>query len=398
MTAKIFSISASLILIVIASLMVTSPVAAQTFTVLFTFTNVSQGFEPWGPLALDAAGNIYGTAFYGGGASNYGTVFKVDTGGTLSVLHSFTGIPDGFWPQGGLVVDKSGQFVFGATPRGGNKSKLCSGACGTIFRLTQAGEEKMIYRFGRMNKQFGAFPQFGLSGDANPNIYGSATFGGPDDTGVIFRVAKGAYTVLYTFTGARGNGDGTYPQGPVIPDSAGNLYGTTGYGGAFGYGTVFKIDPTGKETVLYSFTGGIDGGQPQYNLVLDSAGNLYGTTVSSQFLSGGGTIFRLDPNGNLKVLYTFPRLLNEERASGLVMDAAGNLYGTTGVLGTGGILFKLSPSGTFTALHTFTGGADGGGPSQLVMDTAGNLYGATATGGNLNCNPIGCGVIFKLTP
>lgn len=384
---------------ILLTLVVAAPLApAQTFSVVATFTDISQGLQPLGPLAIDAAGNLYGTAFLGGNSSSYGTVFKVDTSGHLSVLHAFTGTPDGWWPAGGVVVDKRGTHIFGATTRGGRTASFCGGQCGTIFKVDQTGKETVIYRFGRMHELFGFFPQFGPIIGPDGALYGTATFGNPNDTGVVFRLAKGVYTVLHSFGPNNAGPDGAYPQGPLLLDSAGNLYGTTGFGGASGNGTVFKIDPAGNETVLYSFTGGADGMQPWNNLVRDPGGNLYGTTFSSQFPGGNGVIFKLDPNGILTVLYTFAGGADGGRAGGIVRDAAGNIYGTTGFLGTGGTLFKLDTTGKKTVLHTFSGGADGAGPGPLSMDTAGNIYGAATGGGDLSCIPAGCGVIFKLTP
>jgi uncharacterized repeat protein (TIGR03803 family) len=398
MTPKIYSFLTTLIVILLAPMLSTPLAAAQTFSVVFTFSDTSQGLAPQGPLLTDAAGNLYGTAGLGG-ASNYGTVYKVDPSRTLTVLHSFpTGTFDGYYPIGGLVLDKRGTHVYGVTYRGGNHSKLCNSVgCGIIFRVTPTGEEQEVYHFGGQNGLFGIRPQFGLIADPDGAFYGTATFGGSNGTGVVFRLSKWTYTVLHSFGPEFGTGDGAFPQGPLLQDSAGNIYGTTGYGGQFGWGTVFKIDTAGNETVLYSFTGGADGIQPQFNLARDSAGSLYGTTVSSQDLNGGGTIFKLDTSGNLTVLYTFPDA--GTRSYGMVRDAAGNIYGTSSPLSLSyGTLFKLDTSGNMKVLHTFTGGADGGYPGPLGMDAAGNIYGPTYQGGDFNCSSIGCGVIFKLTP
>jgi len=393
------SLSPTILITILLTLVVAAPPSpAQTFSVVATFSDLSQGFQPLGPLAIDAAGNLYGTTFLGGNASSYGTAFKVDPSGTIIVLHTFTGTPDGWWPAGGIVLDKHGTHIFGATTRGGKTSTFCGGQCGTIFKVDQSGKETVIYRFGRMHEQFGIFPQDGPIIAPDGALYGTATFGNPHDTGTVFRLAKGVYTVLHSF-GPNGAGpDGAYPQGPLLLDSDGNLYGTTGFGGTSGNGTVYKIDTAGNETVLYSFTGGADGMQPWNNLVRDSAGNLYGTTFSSQFPGGNGVIFKLDPAGILTVLYTFTGGADGGHAGGIVRDAAGNIYGTTGFLGTGGTLFKLDTSGKKTVLHTFTGGADGAGPGPLSMDGLGKIYGAATGGGDLHCNPSGCGVIFKLTP
>ncbi|HYL11567.1 MAG TPA: choice-of-anchor tandem repeat GloVer-containing protein [Terriglobales bacterium] len=193
------------------------------------------------------------------------------------------------------------------------------------------------------------------------------------------------FTVLYSFTGPS---DGAVPFAGLLRDAVGNLYSTTNVGGAFPSpgGTVFKVDSSGNETVLYSFMGGSDGCRPQAALVMDQARNLYGPTTGGGGACGFGTVFKLDSFGNLAVLHSFT--CSEGLGPGgppLVMDTAGNLYGTTpGNLNNGcgfGTVFKLDTSGNYIVLHTFTGGSDGGSPSGVIMDTAGNLYGATFFGG-----------------
>jgi uncharacterized repeat protein (TIGR03803 family) len=169
---------------------------------------------------------------------------------------------------------------------------------------------------------------------------------------------------------------GAYPAWGVIRDSVGNLYGTTSGGGASGAGVVFKIDPCGHETVLYSFTGDADGGDPDGSLILDPEGNLYGTTTGGG-ASGAGVVFKLDTSGNETVLYSFTG-----RADGgyplwvtLARDSAGNLYGTTSGGGTAdeGVVFEVSAAGQETVLHTFTGGADGGTPfAGVIFGPGGN--------------------------
>jgi uncharacterized repeat protein (TIGR03803 family) len=229
---------------------------------------------------------------------------------------------------------------------------------------------------------------------------------------VVFKLgAAGKETTLHTFTGGA---DGSYPMAPVIRDWAGNLYGTTILGGGSNSGVVFKLDRTSKETVLYSFTGGTDGGQPYGGLTLDAAGDLYGTTagggLSCSVGSGCGVVFKLDRRGKETTLHSFT---GEEDGvfpfAGLLLDAAGNLYGTTangGDLncnaGVGcGVVFKLDPSGKETTLYSFTGGADGAYPMvPVIQDRWGNLYGTATRAGDLTgtcANVDGCGVVFKLT-
>jgi uncharacterized repeat protein (TIGR03803 family) len=205
-------------------------------------------------------------------------------------------------------------------------------------------------------------------------------------------------TVLHRFTGGA---DGEYPESGLIRDGKGNLYGTTYDGGAFGFGTVFKLSKTGKLTVLHSFseTGG-DGGCPYYGALLrDAAGNLYGTAYAGGDASYG-IIFKLDASGTETVLYSFKGAPDGGGPyGGLVRDAAGNFYGTTSLGGSGnGTVFKLDTNGRESVLYGFAGGADGSLPTaSLVLDPAGNFYGTTYQGGSYTCNPLeGCGTVFRL--
>ena len=278
---------------------------------------------------------------------------------TFTVLHQFAGGADGQDPlDGSLILDPIGN-LYGTTDLGG--SGACSGGCGTVFKITHSGHE----------------------------------------------------TVLYSFTGA--NGDGKYPYGSLIRDSAGNFYGTT-YGGGtsgggcngYGCGTVFKLTPAGKETVLYSFSGGFDGATPQAGLVRDSAGNLYGTT----YLGGAynwGTLFKVDAAGNETVLHDFDGSTGDggDVVGGLIRDSAGNFYGTTQGGGNSGCdpnfdigcgtVYELSADGTETVLHRFNYSGTGGqwlGEERLLRDTAGNLYGTSQAGHSGS----GWGTVFKLDP
>jgi uncharacterized repeat protein (TIGR03803 family) len=223
------------------------------------------------------------------------------------------------------------------------------------------------------------------------------------------------YKVLHAFTNTP---DGGNPN-PIIRDTQGNLYGTTIWGGVVcgggGYtcGTVFKVDKTGHETVLYRFAGGEDGANPVAVLIRDTAGNLYGTTRGNGSIPAVSTLFKVDPHGHETVLYHFNGFSACCEDSPLVLDAAGNLYGNSpyggefncGVLGLRcGTVYKVTQAGKFTVLHNFAG-KDGTQPEGgLVRDAAGNLYGSTYFGGDLNChspaggqNPPGCGVIFRLS-
>jgi len=325
--------------------------------VFHSFTGTNGG----GPLSYpirDAAGNLYGTTEFGG-ASGIGTVFGIDSKGNQTLLYSFSG-SDGALPTGPLLEDASGN-LYGTTYLGGNLSS-CFRGCGEVFKI---------------------------------------------DT-------SGTLTLLYTFTNT--NGDGIFAGPGLVRDAVGNLYGTTQNGGTgvckWSYwgtcGTVFKIDPAGNETVLYSFTGSNgDGAEPFTTLVMDSAGSIYGSTAAGGDYSGVcgtskrhgcGTIWKLDPNtGKETVLHVFTAINGDgahPNGDGGYMDANGNYYGTTpqggtlkGCPGSGGfypgcgIVFRIDARGNFSVLYKFSG-PDGKGPNgPFVQDTKGNFYATTNGGG-----------------
>src|SRR5271157_5652562 len=325
---------------------------------------------------------------------------------TESVLHSFPGSPDGANPYAGLVRDAQGN-LYGTTVNGGAQAK------GTVFKVDATGNETVLYSFTGAGGD-GASPTGLLVRDAQGNLYGTTVFGGASGKGTVFKVdATGNETVLYSFTGA--GGDGANPEAGVVQDAQGNLYGTTAYGGAgncsngsfYGCGAVFKVDTTGNETVLYSFTGtGGDGAEPA-GLVRDGQGNRYGTTSAGGDLAcrapaGCGTVFKVDTTGNETVLSSFTGTGGGgAEPAGLVRDAQGNLYGTTvfgGAYGNGTV-FKVDTTGNETVLYSFTGtSGDGANPEAgVVQDAQGNLYGTTNMGGDLACASVhGCGTVFKL--
>jgi uncharacterized repeat protein (TIGR03803 family) len=380
----------------VAAALGTLSAQAQTYTVLHRFTGTPDGASPAAGLIGHGAGGLAGTT-QGGGAYGYGTVFKLDTTGE-SVLYSFTGGLDGANPVAGLIRDAAGN-LFGTTVTGGD-------FYGTVFKLDTGGTETVLHSF-RDRGGDGGFPVAGLAADSAGNLYGTATEGGLSNVGIAFKLNSTGETMLHTFAGVP---DGSAPAAGLIRDSAGNLYGTTPGGGAMGWGTVYKIDTAGTETVLYSFTGGADGGMPYASLIEDSAGNLYGTTTWAGIAAGSagfGVVFKLDTAGTETVLYTFTGGADGGYpAAGLVQDSEGNLYGTTQAGGTGsgfsgdGVVFKLSSTGTETVLHTFTGGTDGLQPlAGLLRDSSGNLYGTAVGGGITNSGcPFGCGIVFKIAP
>jgi uncharacterized repeat protein (TIGR03803 family) len=375
------------------------PAASQTYSVLYTFTGAAgDGAYPYATLVVDHAGNIYGTT-YGGGTYGYGTVFKLDTSGNETVLYTFTGAGDGGKPEAGLWMDSAGD-LYGTTEYGGLFN------FGTVFKLDPTGAETVLHSFAGGGTD-GEYPVAGLVPHGG-NLYGTTYFGGARYVGTVFEMSKaGKEKIVRSFR--QGPGDGQYPYGGVTLDAAGNAYGTTFDGGAFDLGIVFKVDATGKETLLHSFSGPPDGGAPFSGLVQDETGNIYGATdrggdASCYSSLGCGVVFKLDSTGTETVLHTFTGFPNDGEfpGTGLARDSSGNLYGTTGEGGSSnnGTVFEISSSGTETVLHSFAGGTDGKLPSAaLALDKAGNLYGTTYWGGDTLCGDFtGCGVIFKLTP
>jgi uncharacterized repeat protein (TIGR03803 family) len=318
----------------------------------------------------------------------------------------------------------AGGNLYGTTENGGKITKTCGGVqgggCGTVFRVDKNGQGTTLYKF--KGTPDGYFPQALLVKDSAGNLYGTSYLGGVDGIGAVFKLdANGKETILHSFAGPpEGGGDGAFLYEGVIRDTAGNLYGVTAAGGASGAGTVFKVDSSGSETLLYSFSGGSDGGDPDSVLLLDSQGNLYGTTAnggSSDVCDGGcGTVFELSPQsgGNWAetVVYSFCSLENcadgQQPVGGpLVKDSVGNIYGNTIFGGSYrncngdscGVIFKLDTAGKETVLHSFTGGADGAFPvAGLTLDSSGNLYGTAWQGGAKCFTSYTCGVVFKITP
>jgi uncharacterized repeat protein (TIGR03803 family) len=387
--------------VLVPAVVATESAHAQTLSVLYSFTGRRDGVSPAAALIRDAAGNLYGTTSLGGDVNcnngyGCGTVFKIDPAGKKMVLHRFKGGTDGAIPLAGLLRDRKGN-LYGTTQSGGDPTCNSPTGCGTVFKLDATGKETVLYSF--KGGTDGAGPHASLVQDTAGNLYGTTVDGGAFGWGTVFKLDKsGVEAVLHNFgVGA----DGQDPIGGLVPDAAGNLYGTTAFGGAFLNGTVFKLDKGGSYTVLYSFGDGADGAAPYAGLVRDKAGNLYGTT----YLGGGygwGTVFKLDTSGHESVGHSFALVADGELPfAALVRDAAGNLYGTTtqgGGTSNYGTVFKLDKDGKETVLHSFTGGADGAWPyAGLIRDKAGNLYGTTAGGGTGSCDA-GCGTVFKLTP
>jgi uncharacterized repeat protein (TIGR03803 family) len=400
--------SAIFIMLLLASAIVPTQAQAQKFEVLHTFHG-RDGAYPTGGLIRDSAGNFYGITDEGGTSKGCphgcGTVFELSNSGKEIVLYSFTGKNgDGKYPasEGSPVRDAAGN-IYGTTFAGGDLTK-CGDGCGVVFKVNKEGKETILHIFGKGTDGYEPFS--GLFLDAKGRLYGTTEGGGANNGGTIFKIAKGgAYSILHSFDFPGMGTDGADPVGPLILDSLGNLYGTTIAGGQNDCGTIFKLDTGGSETVFYSFPCGSGGDGPIGKLLVDGSGNLYGTTKvggnSGCFNGGGcGVVFKVDSSATETVLYTFSGGTDGRYPfAGLVMDSSGNLYGTTingGKAGVG-VAFKVDTGDNETVLHDFTGGSDGGFPGDLLRGPAGNLYGVAAGGGSPNCQG-GCGTVFRITP
>jgi uncharacterized repeat protein (TIGR03803 family) len=404
--------------------------SGYTETVLHKFAASPDAASPEAGVILDVNGDLYGTTIAGGtdpscpGGYNTGcgTVYTIDATGNDRVVYSFRGKPDASEPFAGLIR-RNGVF-YGTTASGGNY-KPCytygGNGCGTVFQIDRGGHERLLYQFkGNFGSgpADGQGPTSGLIVDSSGNLYGTTPFGGSDESGTIFEITKsGKENVLYSFTGAS---DGGRPYSGVIRDASGNVYGVAYFGGnsacTGGCGTIFELSTSGSLSVLYRFTGGKDGGNPIGGMAMDGSGNLYGTAQNYGNLScnkrggnpGCGTVFRLNAKHKLKVLHEFAGSPDGAVPSeNLIIDANGNLYGTTSFGGDSkcnggyscGTVFEVDSRGGESVLYTFTGGKkDGEVPYGPVRrDAAGNLYGTTVSGGPGPCNR-GCGVVFKLSP
>lgn len=400
-------------IVAIALLLTSHAWAGSKYKVLHAFTGGKDGGGLYGGLALDSHGNVYGTTS-GGGTYGQGIVFKLAPGSngkwSESVLHNFPSFADdGEGPTGGPVMDAAGN-LYGTTVGDGGPYKY-----GTVFELSQSSNgwnETVLHRFGF--NRYGCCPQASLVINPAGDLFGTAN--------AAFELSPIGHdwkeTLLHDFTGQ--NGDGFGPYAGVILDAAGNVYGTTEDGGGSnplcsgGCGIVYQLTPgsDGKwaETVLHRFGSfQSDGRRPGVGaLIMDGSGSLYGTTAGGGAFSSRcscGTVFKLTPSSggkwNETILHSFTLGAGGEGpAAGVVIDKAGNLYGTTSAGGSScscGLIYKLTPGSngkwTYTVLHRFTG-ADGAGPNaNLILDSKGNLYGTTTTGG-----AGGYGVAFELTP
>jgi uncharacterized repeat protein (TIGR03803 family) len=389
-------------LVLILSIIAVGTVAQQparaqaTLKVLYTFKGAPDAANPNSGVVRDGMGNFYGTTYLGGDDAESctplgcGAVYKLNITGKETVLHSFTGRSDGENPVAGLLRDSAGN-IYGTTVNGGLGG-------GTVFKLDSTGQETVLYDFVGE-----ASPVGGVIRDGAGNLYGTTYYGGTYGFGTVYKLDTfGVETVLYSF-GGYVRQDGAFPNAALVRDTAGNLYGTTVFGGTSancahsGCGTVFKLDKLGRETMLYSFAGGADGRNPYSGLVRDASGNLYGTTYSGGVATACcGTVYKVDTTGKEVAIYTFAGGMDATQTLGtLILDAAGNLYGTSAAGGDfgHGTAFMVDATGKETVLHSFTGGTDGEIPyGSLIRDSVGNLYGTTYQGAAFNS-----GTVFELT-
>jgi uncharacterized repeat protein (TIGR03803 family) len=403
---SLFSFVASMFVL----LMVVISSGAQTskFKVLHAFAGGNDGAYPYAPVALDRLGNVYGTTSLGGSGtpctSGCGTVFQLVPSGANwreKIIYTFSGSYVN--PTGPLLVDMKGN-LYGTTASGGDLA--CQ--CGQVYELirSEGWTLNLIHNF-LGGADVGAYPEWGTIMDSRGSLYGTTAGGGPNQAGTIFEFTPssgGAWTenVLYTATSSTPN----VLYSGLVTDSAGDLYTTSVGGGVYNEGTVFRLAPSSAswvESPLYAFTGGENGYGPGWGVVFDAAGNLYGTTDYGGY-DAVGNVFKLTPASggywNFLMIHSFTGGRDGGFPQGpLLVDNAGNLYGETlyGGAYEYGTVYKIAPTNGVwkeTVLHNFTGGTDGANPyGGLVLDSSGNLYGVASQGG---ANHVG--VVFEITP
>ena len=386
---RISRITAILAFAGLLMLCATQPAPAQTLKALYSFTGAADGGGPFPAVIRDAAGNLYGTTDYAG-AAFAGVVFKVSKTGQETVLYNFCSLSactDGQYPYAPLVRDAAGN-LYGTTQYGG------TAGLGVVFQLSVTGTETVLHSF--TGGADGALPYGGLFRDKAGNLYGTTESGGKANLGVVFKISKaGKETVLHSFTGAVN--DGSEPaSASFYMDAKGNLYSVTSHGGTANEGVLYKLSPKRKLTVLHSFTAGTtDGCYPYGTPAVDAHGNMYGGTGGCG-TSNLGVVWKVSKNGTEKILHNFAGASDgQSPLAGVILDKAGNIYGTTNTGGASGFgtAFEVNKNGKFILLHAFTGGTDGkylyGG---LILDPKGRIYGTTINGGTG-----GYGTVWRIT-
>ena len=361
--------------------------SAATFTTIYDFRLKSgRPFLPSGPLTLGADGDFYGVTEEGG-AVNGGTVFKLTPKGKVTLLHSFTGNPDGNTPSGTVVFDPAGN-LYGTTSSGGSQG------VGIVFKLAPDGTETVLHSFGGFNDA--AVPFSGLIIDKSDNLYGVTPDGGSNDHGALFKInPTGVETIVFSFDAMHGQ----RPLGRLLLDTDGSLYGTTQMGGQFNEGTVFKLATDGEVRVLHNFASdGTDGEAPQSGLAFGPGGTLVGTTIYGGVgpSNGSGTVYSITGDGSEKILYDFQGNTGSHPSCELAVNAQGFIYGTTysGGKANKGVVFQVAPSGEERVLRSFYGRNGSSPVSGLTFNLSGNLYGVTAGGGGRHFD----GTVFEIAP
>ena len=347
--------------------------ATDTFTTRVNFNSTNGASPYYGSLVQGTDGDLYGTT-QSGGTSHAGTIFKMTPSGTLTTIYNFA-ITDGAYPVAGLVLANNGKFFYGTTEFGGDLSCTAGVGCGTVFKIDSAGTLTTLVTLHGSGVPGGAFPTGALVEGTDGEFYGTTlgTTNGFSSGGFgsVFKITSvGTLTVLHTFHGS----DGEYPAAGLIQGTDGKFYGTTEEGGAHGDGTVFQITSAGTLTTLYSFAG-TDGEYPYAPLVQGTDGNFYGTTYK-----GGndhlGTIFEITSGGTLTTLHNFVGPDGAYLYGGLVQRTAGGFYGMTnggGSTGAGTVFSLAIGLGPFVKTLPTSGAV---GSSVIILGT--DLTGATS--------------------
>jgi uncharacterized repeat protein (TIGR03803 family) len=384
------------------SLLVVSPTAQAQFKMLYTFSGGTDGGRPEASVIKDAKGNLYGTTFWGGNLScnsgnGCGVVFKLTPAGKEIVLHSFAGGQDGAFPSAALLADAQGN-LYGTTTAGGAASGCLGSGCGTIFKVDTKGTETVLYRF--TGGTDGGEPSSALTVDSKGNLLGTTSVGGnlscspPSGCGVVYAYDRvlGKEIVLMSFAGGA---DGEFPTGERLGlDNNGSVFGTTQKGGdsTCDCGVVFKLTKSKKEIVLHSFKGGAtDGSFPLGGVTLDTTHNLYGTTALGG-ANGQGVLFKISVAGSFSVLHSFGTGGTDGTRpySGVNVCSDGSVLGNTTIGGTMGFgtIWKVAKNKKETVLYNFDFSFGGGVPVSgftWTHDGDGSVsYGTASEGGNIN--------------